>query len=679
MQYYNNILCVEASWLIDEGIISESNYKKLVSRRLINVVRRGCRNTPALVAFDSLPERFKSQVLVRVSNPHNAARIGQLESRIEDIVEISQFFENYKLSDGRYLKAELQREYYANAIILNGIHKLIIDKRAKRRALGHTSKRAWVEICEAVIELDRTKYPHSLPANPRRLEDKFKRYMNEGNISLIHKNFTNKNAAKVDNSVKESLISELLADPRHLDNEQIRALYNMVAEKMGWKKITASAVAVWRNKLDLVTTPGRRGITEFMNTKAMQVKRSKPTAPLYYWTMDGWDVELLYQESTIDKLGHSVTTYHNRLNVVIVLDPCVNYPVGYAIGTHETPDLIKIALRNAVKHVKELFGEMYRTHQLQTDHYAIKTMSPLYEAISEKYTPARIRNAKAKVIEPYFKRINKKYCQLMPNWSGYGVTANKENQPNTEFLNKFRHNFPTRVECETQIDRIIALERADKITRYRELWDKMPVENRLELSFEQYLYWFGAETGHKNTLSGTGLMLKIDGKARNYECFDTNFRNYGSEEWIVKYDPDADDKVLAVNKDGTLRFMLEKVYVQPMALKDRAPGDYEQLARIRKFNEKLVEDIIDYKTNTGEVVNELFASTPELNDTLTKLILVDSRGQHKDNRNSQRELAAKADKVTARIEKKAKKLALQKWNSEQEEYIDNKVQINKYL
>ena len=31
----------------------------------------------------------------------------------------------------------------------------------------------------------------------------------------------------------------------------------------------------------------------------------------------------------------------------MVLDPCCNYPIGYAIGTHETPELIKEALRIA--------------------------------------------------------------------------------------------------------------------------------------------------------------------------------------------------------------------------------------------------------------------------------------------------------------------------------------------
>src|SRR5690606_26207773 len=98
--------------------------------------------------------------------------------------------------------------------------------------------------------------------------------------------------------------------------------------------------------------------------------------------LDGWDVELLYQDTKTDKKGNSVTTYHNRLTVVAVLDPVNNYPIGYAIGTHETPALIKSAVQNAIQHSKALFGEYYMPYQLQSDRYSIKSLTPLYNALS---------------------------------------------------------------------------------------------------------------------------------------------------------------------------------------------------------------------------------------------------------------------------------------------------------
>ena len=71
----------------------------------------------------------------------------------------------------------------------------------------------------------------------------------------------------------------------------------------------------------------------------------------------------MYQKRKRNTKGHSITTYTNRVNAVIVIDPFNYYPVGYAIGTHETPQLIQQAILNAMEHTKELFGEYYKPYQ----------------------------------------------------------------------------------------------------------------------------------------------------------------------------------------------------------------------------------------------------------------------------------------------------------------------------
>ena len=332
MEYFNNTLCVKAGWLMNEaGILTEHTYKHLVARDQLKVVRRGCLNTPALVAYESIPERFRELIVEKYGDPRKSVTINLLAEKLESDPKATEYFSEYMLPNGRHLPTKVQTEYYTNAILLNACNRMINDRRSFRRSRGGNAPKMWEELSRSVEDLTSETYPHSLPANPRRLEDKFRKYMKEGYQSLIHRNFCNKSAAKINDDIKESLLTELIGDPRNLDNEQIRALYNIIAEKMEWKQITGSAVGVWRDKLDIVTHPGRRGGNDFMNNKAMQVKRSKPTSPLFFWTMDGWDAELLYQ-----KTENGRTTYHNRLTIVIVLDPCVNYPVGFAIGTHET-------------------------------------------------------------------------------------------------------------------------------------------------------------------------------------------------------------------------------------------------------------------------------------------------------------------------------------------------------
>ena len=66
MEFFNNTLAIEANWLVDEGVMTTDQYDHAVKRKQVNVVRRGCRNTPALVAYDSMPERFKQAVRERV-------------------------------------------------------------------------------------------------------------------------------------------------------------------------------------------------------------------------------------------------------------------------------------------------------------------------------------------------------------------------------------------------------------------------------------------------------------------------------------------------------------------------------------------------------------------------------------------------------------------------------------
>lgn len=625
MIYHDNTLAVEVAWLEKEGIITKDAYHKLAQRQNILVVRRGCANTPALVAYESIPERFRKLIQDKVGDPYKIVKVNQVEAHIKPNPEASKLFETFRLPDGRFLKAETQREYYANAIVLDAIHRLISDKKAKRAALGHRASRAWEQIAEGVMELDRTKYPHALPANPRRLEDRYKKYMQEGAVSLIHRGFMLKNAAKIDDEVKESFIMELISDPRNLDNEQVRALYNQVAENMNWKKITAATVAIWRDKFDLVSYAGRRGSVAFSNKKAMQVKRSAPSAPLYYLTLDGWDVELLYQKSENGK-----TTFHHRPTVVVVLDASQKYPLGFAIGTHETPELIKEALRNAARHTAELFGTMYRAHQIQSDRYAIKQMTPLYEALAEKSTPARAKNAKAKVIEPYFNRLNKTYCQFMPNWSGFGITSDRDKQPNVEFLNKYRHEFPDYAGVCKQVEQIIMRERAEKYQKFQESFKALAESSKLELPAAQYLYYFGERTKKPSLLQGSGLHPTIGGVERDFDCFDPQFREHYSTRFYTMYDPDDLTHALAVNEDGTVRFMLHDKYVQPMALKDRKPGDSDQLQLVRNFNKALEETVIEKRAAAAEIVRATIAENPALEETtLRKLLITNSAGQHK--------------------------------------------------
>lgn len=643
MEIYNGELCATYGDLA--GILTVSAIQHRVQRDASVQARKACPGKPALFFLHKLPLKSQTEVYRRYPDLKAQVESKPFVESIEPDGAALDFYQRHQFDDGKYLPTDKQTEYANNAAVLNAFRLVLerSDSQHRKQSKRCISKAEfWRKAAQALPRIADT-FPHTLPENPRRLQEKFNQYVREGYGALITGKYGTRNAAKIDDDTKESLLIRLISDARNLDNAQIARIYNVVAETQGWKTITGAAVGVWREKHDLVTAGGRLGATRFRNQKSMQVKRTRPELPLLYCTIDGWVAELLYQK--VNERNGTIT-YTNRLTIVLVLDPCINYPIGYAIGERETPELIKAALRNAANHTAELFGRRYRFNQLQSDNYGRGNLAPVYQIMGEKYTPARAHNAKSKVIEPFFNQFNRKYCQLCKNWSGFGITSNKDLQPNSEFLNKHRHDFPTEEGCRQQLVAFIERERAEKRAEYVKLFAKLPEERRLPLSDEQYLLTFGADTGYRNALEGVGLRPTIGGIKRDYDCFDPKFREYAHVRWAVKYDPDNLDHVLAVNEDGSLRFMLERKHVQPMALADRREGDAEQLARVQAFNKQLENGITERLALASNKVEQLFNDNPQL-DVATRLLLCDSRGQNKNHKQTRRLQAHEIEDIEA--------------------------------
>lgn len=686
--YYNNTLCISYKELVnkeakpnvvgDGAIITQYEFVNYSNAEKIKTVRRGCRGTEALYQLDALPFEVQNAIAKKYDVTKVAKQEPLKKLLVQDYRAYS-FFSTYTKDNGENLKANTIREYTATATALNAIIALMNDAKAWRKALGGTTSSAGAlkNLSEILATLQPT-YGWKIPASERGLRGKIARYKELGYEGLISGKEGNSNASKVYEDAQEAALRRIMALGRNFDDVQVMKLYNVAAEATGWKKITKGTVANRRSEWQMYADAGSRGKSHHDNTHAMQFRRSAPTSPLFYWTIDGWDAELLYQQVETDRKGYSKTTYHNRLNVVIILDPCQKYPIGYAVGTNESPELIRSAIRNAVKHTQELFGEMYHVHQLQSDNYGRGNLKPFYEAIASKYTPARVKNAKAKVIEPYFKHLNKNFCQLQANWSGFGVTARKENQPNAEYINKIRHSFPDLAGCIKQLENMIASERLAKREAYLNAWNKLDQGKKLKWSYEEYLHNIGEVYGRTNRLEGQGIKKTINGESFFYESFDHNFRKHRNTDWVLKCDPENMSSVLAENEEGTLRYMLNEQYVQPMALIERKPGDSDEMKRINEFNKIQIDDILQVQENDFKVLDELMQRNPVLQETLGKLLIVDSNGQHKDNKSAAR-LNQKAKIIEIREARKEQQQTAQETENEHDAYIDGKLDFNDFF
>lgn len=591
MERVNGVLAVTKDELLASSIISAVNIDNLVRRKTLQIVVRGCRGRQAQYAVDTLPEKYKVEVYKRFDIPPMDRVKSLLEQLIRPLPEAVHYYHAYRLADGRCLPSDKIAQYTAEAQILEAVSAYKQEhysKRGKagRRPMGKGELYGW--LADMIQALPQEEYPHKLPKS--RLREKHEAYQRDGYESLIHKGYQNQNASKTGGDEQSALLLMLLASPNNLNNSQVARLYNETAKVRGWEKLTASAVGKIAKSKSLLIDAGRKGRTDYRLQVQTAIKRTKPTRAMSYWVHDGWTVELYYQHTTTDKKGGTKTVYDCRLVVVVILDASCSYPIGYAIGERECPQLIAQALRSAAHHTEELFGVKCHPREIQYDHYQIGALTPLYKAMSNKLSPARAKNARAKIIEPYFSRLNKTYCQLQPNWSGYGITGKKGKGTNREVASDLRHQIPTRAEVERQIHTIMSQERALKHEEYMSLFDGDITDIQLDRSI--YLEHWGETSGRYIGQSIYGLTPTIFGEVQYYESFEQGFKEQRHQRWQVYYDPSDLTSVLAVSEDGQYKYLLERKHLQPMAVEDQRPEDLQHLERVRT-HQREIEDWVD--------------------------------------------------------------------------------------
>ncbi len=630
----NYRLGVAANWLAQQDIASMSSLRQMEHRGRIVALNRGGRGVEKVYEYSTLPECLKRKIDACV-NVYEESRRNLIEQHIVHDAAIRDWFDNYKTSRGSSLPNSKDKPirtiYYNNAVILNAIVALVqkIQKRGDRVD--------WEMMAEYVATLDRMTYNFELPENSRKLHEKVKNYLRDGLESLVHKNYKTglANAAKIVGEEQRSMLIALIAEHRNFDYQEIANLYNEWAAAHGWKTISRSTVQEVARKATFITAASKHGAENFRSTLSYQVKRSAPSAAMYMWVLDGWDAEIAYKKSDGKR-----TTYYNRLTLEVVLDASTRMPVGYAVGESENAELIREALRNAERFVEETTGTMLMPHQIQCDNFAKSAMWNTYSALAQYVTPARVGNAKAKIIEPWFCHFNDKYCKYAFNWTGHGTTARKKNQPNLNITLKNKQNIPTLEELIVEINALMARYRQQALPAYREAMAALPAGERRVLGMKQYLALFGENTGYQYQLQGTGINVRILGKKHQYDLLPASdseadmrealrFREMCWERWTVLLDPLDERHILVENKNKTEQFLLTLKDEQPMALKDRKPGDYERLAAIWKFNRAIEAHVTRTICDHQQRAIEQVSNERRDYEMLSKALITDSQGQHK--------------------------------------------------
>ncbi len=449
MEYFNNILCVEARWLIDENIISESNYKQLCLRNIINVVRRACINTPALVEYDSIPDRFKQKIKTLIGgDPHKTATDKTLKSFISPDENARNYFRNYIIDNGEYLPTDSQKKYIANAEVLNALHHVITDRAASRKVLGGQLKGIWPKLAEAVANLDKSTTPHTLPANYRKIQDSYNKYKATDNSrferigyeSLIHGNWCNKNSEKINDKAKVWMLSRWSSMINRIATElQLLAEYNQLADSQDWKQLkSVDAIHhfLYQEDIKPLWWAARYGEQKFKEKFAYQSKTILPTMRDSLWYSDGTKLNYFYQARDAQGKFQMKTT-----SVYEIMDVYSETLIGYHIS--DTEDYV--AQYSAYRLALQFSGQ--KPYQITFDNQGGHKKLEAGNFINQlSHLPIRTKpyNGKSKTIENAFARYQSQFLKRDWFFTGQNIQTKKnESKANMEFIMANKNSLPT--------------------------------------------------------------------------------------------------------------------------------------------------------------------------------------------------------------------------------------------
>lgn len=613
----DSIVLLEFSDLVNDACLSKDAYDRACAQKRITVAQRACPGHPALIDWRSLPDRYKAMVRHHLKgDPEHLAKAQVIEQHLLATPADMAYLDSFKAANGLGLTTEARQQM--------GLACRVVAMLAEAAQVMHeggtpkvvaTYGMSAMQLKAAVIayvKANRKRLPSGFPTSFARLEAKKRAYLaaqkqgEAGASALIHGGHGNANRGKVVQPERQQLLRVLAARPQNFSRVRIASDYNAVARKQGWPQISPNTVKAFlaNGANGRAVTVYAKGVAAYQNTYGVVVHRSRPTQPTYLWVHDATHYELLYQKEVDGKLG-----YHHRKVVCVVLDPHSWYPVGYAIGDTETVALTKQAVADAVRHIHALTGHYALPRQVQSDNMGRAAFRAWYGTMDVIYTPAKARNARAKVIEPWFGQHNDHYSNRYFNWSGHNVTSRKENQPNPDALNRNRHDFPTEAGVIEQIHEAIGRERADKAEAFRAALLAMPEGELRRMDRTRFLELFGTAHEWTNKLTNRGLCPTLLGEERAYQLLSADFHQHVGLSFQVIYDPADLSNVLAVARDGAVKHLVPAVQQVPMALRDHTPETRAHLAGIERYKadmgQEAIDAILDDQVRVKELANAL--------------------------------------------------------------------------
>lgn len=587
-QYQQNTLCLSASWLWENNILTEGNYKKLCSVGHLKKVTIGGNGRKALVAFESIPERFKKAIIEKVGDPYASVKKIVFAEYMQWDHEAEAYFKAYILDNGSHLPEEKQQEYTHQAIVFNTVKYIAVNVVVQKRFGG--KKEMWERMLTAIQNLPST-WLHTRYKNVLSFRRAFKKYEDDGYASIVSGKWLNTNSTKIADDVADWILAQYCLPIKYTISE-VHALYDSVREIKGWKPVSERAMGLWLDKTEQkrIWMLARDGREEYMKVFGHTVTRSRSQwFPNAWWAIDGTKLDLVHFANNKQKMAA-------ELKINVVFDVYSEKIIGWDIAYSENHASHFRAIKQAVN-VSGCRPFLF-TYDKQSGHTS-QRMQDLYDRLPAKggthYSHKVGR--KSSPAEQIFNRLQQQVISKMWFSDKQGIKVRKAtNRPNTDFIVEYKNALPTVDEFNKIFLALVNKWNAGKqegwtISRNEKFEQKTEHQEAINMMDQLSLFWID-ETKEKKYYSH-GLPLTVEGKDYLFEVYDAagkvdiDFRRkWVNEKLIVRYDPEYLNDYVALYEltpSGEKRFV---AYAQ-------TKRTHESIPVLMKENSKaqLLEDI----------------------------------------------------------------------------------------
>lgn len=397
--------------------------------------------------------------------------------------------------------------------------------------------------------------------------------------------------------------------------------------RQGWDKkclITEQSVSnfLYQRDIKQIWYEARHGKKAYDNKFERTTKRRPASFANAKWVIDGTPWHRYYVKD-----GKAFA----RMNVFVVLDAHSWAVIGFYVHSNENSYQVISALRNACKisgHVPyEIQSDNSKAIQSVRAQWAIDNMS--------KYNiPARPGNAKAKIIEPFFKHFNARILKFRKGYTGNPFAKNLDDRanPDTLIAQRNKGQFPNEKQAIAEMIEDFTMwnnhefRGGKPIEMYRNsLKETSDIQRKFTEDIDKGAFWYipgkivqiDAPKASKQkkisvlkpqtyTYSNNGITVarEIEGKGKMELLYDVPSAGFNAEymheKFQLKIEPENWDKACLYSEDGSKpitdlngnHLMATERFLGSNAKVDELPDEAKKLAAneaIKPEQKKLVK------------------------------------------------------------------------------------------